>query len=132
MSNKTVISSIEGTYTAKIQNHRDFAATRLSAYHDVEQDFFYFMGEEGESPLPGADFRLLHIHVTKDGGDLKFQRLDYIIKVNGDQKRYWADEGDFTIDFDEAIRHYKMSFHVSAKYISETIDILGSFDLMQK
>ena len=128
MTAKSVVTTITtGEFTAKIEKQRDFKATQLYVFFDGE--YFHISGQEGQTPTPADDYRLLYIHVKKEADTLKFHKLYYTVKADGDTKKYFADSGTFTIDFDETKRHYKMSFHVVARFGIETADILGSFDL---
>jgi hypothetical protein len=128
MTDDTIVtSSTTGTFTAKIQNQRDFAATLLDVFFDGEH--FHIRGEEGNPTTPDDDYRDIYIHVKKDSDNLTFSRLNYAVKEGHNTGYFYATDGTFTINFDEASRHYRMSFHVLAKFADKTVDIMGSFDL---
>ncbi|MGE8191244.1 hypothetical protein [Pseudomonas sp. NPDC086278] len=127
--NPIVTSSTTGVFTAKVQNQRDFSASRLNVFFDGET--FHISGQEGDPTTPDDHYRTIYIHVKKNGDNLTFHKLFYIVKEGPHTEKISADDGTFTINFDEASRHYRMSFHVLAKLPDKTVDILGSFDLRQ-
>ncbi|KDD68389.1 hypothetical protein ABH912_002908 [Pseudomonas sp. BT76 TE3572] len=129
---RTVTSSTTGTYAAKVQSQRDFDADKVGVFFDGE--FYHCSGREGGND-PASDFRVIYILVKRNQTDLSltFHKLLYVTGSGPIRDKAIANEGTFTVNFDESVQHYKMSFHVVAKGPGiPDVDILGSFDLRQE
>ncbi|MFJ7107552.1 hypothetical protein ACIQU2_08030 [Pseudomonas sp. NPDC098740] len=136
-ANMRVTSTIEGSFTAKIQGHKDFKADRLQIYKDTE-DMYHFSGME-EGSAPTNPFRTIYIITEKDAvsGQHTFPKgIKSFIYVHttssGATDKEFIKEGTCTIDFDPVNQRYKMSFLVKVQFPdAELRDIMGSFDLTQ-
>lgn len=125
---KVVTSSTTGTFTARIQGRPDFAPTRVNVYFDGE----YYHCSGSEAGLDPDVFRTLYFNVRRNPSTepATFHEMLYIAQSGHDLEKATAKDGTFTIDFDTAAQHYKMSFHVVVNDpYAGSIDILGCFDL---